>query len=141
MQQLTVTFDLTAENLEKLKAFCQEAGVEMVSKKSAAKDKKEEPKTKASKQAAAKEAKTETPKQEVSKQEDTEQKVSESAAAKAITKTDVRAVALKLSKAGMSDTLKSIFAKFDASKLSEVPEECYADLMDELMAAEVNKNA
>lgn len=128
MQQLTLTLDLTAENLEKLKVFCQETGAETVVKKSVTKEKKEEPKTKA-KQTETKETKTTAPKPE---QETT---------AKILTKTDVRAVALKLSKAGMSDTLKDIFAKFGASKLSEVPEERYNDLMDELMAVEVDKNA
>lgn len=132
MSQLTLTLDLTAENLEKLKAFCQETGAETVTKKSATKDKEEEPKTKDAKQAAIKEAKPETAEQEAPEQKPV---------VKALTKTDVRAVALKLSKAGMSDTLKTIFAKFGASKLSEISEEYYNDLMDELMAVEVDKNA
>lgn len=48
---------------------------------------------------------------------------------------DVRAVALKFSKVGKSDVLKEIFAKFDATKLSEVPEDRYNELMEELEAA------
>ena len=136
MSQLTVTFDLTAENLEKLKAFCQEAGAETVSKKPAVKDKKEEQKAKAAKQTAEKEAKA-----GAVKTEEPEQETKNNAAVKPLTTTDVRAVALKISKAGMSDTLKDIFKKFGASKLSEVPEERYNDLMAELMTVEVDKNA
>ena len=59
----------------------------------------------------------------------------EEPAAKTITLQDVRAVALKFSKAGKSDVLKEIFAKFDATKLSEVPEDRYNELMEELEAA------
>lgn len=136
MSQLTVTFDLTAENLEKLKAFCQETGVETVSKKSTVKDKKEDKKTKAVKQTTEKETKAETV-----KPEELEQETQNNSAAKRLTTTDVRAVALKISKAGMSDTLKDIFKKFGASKLSEISEDRYDELMTELMAVEVDKNA
>ena len=55
---------------------------------------------------------------------------------KAVTKTDMRAVALKISKAGKSDVLKEIFAKFEATKLSEVPEDRYDELMEELVAVD-----
>lgn len=50
-------------------------------------------------------------------------------------KTDVRAVALKLSKAGKQDVLKAIFAKYGADKLSGVAEERYPELMKDLEAA------
>lgn len=120
--QITLTLDLTAENLDKLKVFCQETGAApaQTGKKAAAKT--ETAKTEAAKTEAVKEEPTSEPEKK------TEEK-------KAYTLTDVRAVALKLSKAGKSDTLKEIFAKFDATKLSEVPEDKYADLMEELANA------
>lgn len=120
---ITLTIDLTAENLEKLKVFCEETGA-APEKKPTAKQKpagtakaepKKEPKAA---DAPAKEA-----------------PAKEEPAAKAITLQDVRAVALKFSKAGKSDVLKEIFAKFDATKLSEVPEDRYNELMEELEAA------
>lgn len=54
---------------------------------------------------------------------------------KAPNKTDVRAVALKLSKAGKQDELKEIFAKYGADKLSGVAESDYPALMKDLEAA------
>ena len=116
--QITLTIDLTAENLEKLKVFCEETGAAPEKKPTA-------------KQKPAGTAKAE-PKKDP-KTADTPAK--EEPAAKAITLQDVRAVALKFSKAGKSDVLKEIFAKFDATKLSEVPEDRYNELMEELEAA------
>lgn len=52
----------------------------------------------------------------------------------AITLTDVRAVALKLSKAGKQKVLKEIFAKYDAEKLSDISAENYESLMADLEA-------
>lgn len=49
--------------------------------------------------------------------------------------TDVRAVALKLSKAGKQDTLKALFAKYNADKLSGVAESDYLALLEDLEAA------
>lgn len=124
MQQITLTLDLTAENLEKLKIFCEDtnalatANVEV--KKAPAKPK-----------AAPKPEKKEEAKP--AKKEATEP---EKEPAKTVTKTDVRAVALKISKAGKSDVLKEIFAKFEATKLSEVPEDRYDELMEELVAVD-----
>jgi len=51
------------------------------------------------------------------------------------TKTDVRALALKLSKAGKQDVIKEIFGKYGADKLSGVAEEHYPELMKDLVAA------
>lgn len=121
MQQITLTLDLTAENLEKLKIFCEDtnalATANVEAKKAPAKPK-----------AAPKpEKKEEAKKEEAEPAKET---------AKAVTKTDVRAVALKISKAGKSDVLKEIFAKFEATKLSEVPEERYDELMEELVAVD-----
>ncbi len=118
MQQITLTLDLTAENLEKLKIFCEDtnalATANVEAKKAPAKPK-----------ATSKpEKKEEAKKEEAEPAKET---------AKAVTKTDVRAVALKISKAGKSDVLKEIFAKFEATKLSEVPEERYDELMEELV--------
>lgn len=131
MQQLTLTIDLTAENLENLKAFCQETKAETVVKKPAAKAKatvEKEPKAKAPAKAAVQEQEAESE----SQKQETKQKAPD----KTLTLTDVRAVALKISKAGKSDTLKEIFAKFDATKLSEIPAERYDELMKELAAVD-----
>lgn len=122
MQQITLTLDLTAENLEKLKIFCEDtkavptATVE--TKKTAAKPKAAPKPDKKEEAVPVKQEEAETTKE----------------TAKAVTKTDVRAVALKISKAGKSDVLKEIFAKFEATKLSEVPEDRYDELMEELVA-------
>lgn len=51
------------------------------------------------------------------------------------TKTDVRAVALKLSKAGQQDKLKEIFGKYGADKLSGIAEADYSALMKDLEEA------
>lgn len=53
----------------------------------------------------------------------------------AISLSDVRAVALKLSKAGKQKQLKEIFAKYDAEKLSDIDAENYESLMADLEAA------
>lgn len=121
--QITLTIDLTAENLEKLKVFCEETG--------AAPEKKLTGKQKPAGAAKAK------PKKEPKAADAPvkEAPAKEEPAAKTITLQDVRAVALKFSKAGKSDVLKEIFAKFDATKLSEVPEDRYNELMEELEAA------
>ena len=56
---------------------------------------------------------------------------------KEITKTDIRAVALKLSKAGKQDVLAEIFKKFGCKKLSDFYSrtEDYPALMKELVSA------
>lgn len=51
----------------------------------------------------------------------------------AVTLTDVRAVALKFSKAGKQKELKEVFGKFGAKRLSDISEENYPALMEELM--------
>lgn len=121
MQQITLTLDLTAENLEKLKIFCEDTNALATANVEA-------------KKAPAKPKATSKPekKEEAKKEEDEPAKET----AKAVTKTDVRAVALKISKAGKSDVLKEIFAKFEATKLSEVPEERYDELMKELVTVD-----
>jgi hypothetical protein len=128
--QITLTLDLTAENLDKLKVFCQETGAapaqaekKAPATKAVAKTAKAEPK-----QEAKEEPATEAPKEEAPAAEETKEE-------NPLTLTDVRAVALKLSKAGKSDVLKDIFKKFGATKLSEVPADKYGELMQELTNA------
>lgn len=130
MAQITLTLDLTPETLEILKLLTtasngktdvpapdpdQSASVgtesgkdKKTAKKTAAKDKKP----------AANDTPTET-------EEETPK----------ISLTDVRAVALKLSKAGKQAQLKEIFAKYGATKLSDISEEHYGDLMADLEEA------
>ncbi len=141
--QITLTLDLTPETLEILKLLTPAAKVttgdampeaeqttfddldtgkdKAPAKKSARKDKK----AAASKEAPAESAEPE----EIPEAEDANE-------APAVTMTDVRAVALKLSKAGKQATLKKIFAKYGASKLSDISAEHYADLLADLEAAD-----
>ncbi len=123
--QITLNLELTPENLDKLRIFCEEVKAAPAEKKTTKKTAK-----------TTEPAKTETTPAETtpaSKPEaESEAPAEENVAAP--TKTDVRAVALKLSKAGKFDVLKEIFAKFGAEKLSDVKEEQYADLMKELNA-------
>lgn len=53
----------------------------------------------------------------------------------AVTKADVRALALKLSKAGKADEIKAIFANFGGSKLSDINESDYPELKKQLEEA------
>lgn len=54
---------------------------------------------------------------------------------KKVSKTDVRAVATALSKAGKREQLSKIFAEFGGKKLSDIKEEDYPALMEKLEAA------
>lgn len=112
MQQITITVDLTPENLEILKQLCGEA-----------------PRPVRTKKEATKPAATPTP--APTPAEPTE---------KAIELSDVRALALSLSKAGKQDALKAAFAKFGGKKLSDIKPENYAELMT-VLSAEVTDNA
>lgn len=134
MAQITMTFDLTPETLEILKLLAGSSTdkTEKTDKATpepeqlsfddleSGKDKKPAKKT------AAKDKKATAPKEEPTEEKDD---------APEITLTDVRAVALKLSKAGKQKLLKEIFAKYDAEKLSDIASEHYADLMADLEAA------
>lgn len=53
----------------------------------------------------------------------------------AVTKQDVRKVALAMSKAGKNDQLGEILGRFGATKLSQVKEDDYAALLADLEAA------
>ncbi len=119
--KITVTMELTQENLSKLRALLPDTEIpgqvsmfDSPSEKPVEAPKTETPAPKA-----------ETPKTETPKTED-----------KPITKTDIRAVALKLSKAGKQKELADIFAKFGCKKLSDFDSrtEDYPALMKELVS-------
>lgn len=84
-----------------------------------------EKKATAGKKNAAKEKKAPVPKEEPADENEES----------AISLSDVRAMALKLSKAGKQKQLKEIFAKYDAEKLSDIDAENYESLMADLEAA------
>ena len=116
MPQITLTLDFTPENFDALRKLAEElAGntKEEILVKSAA----SKPKTSGAK-------KTAPPAEEKTGNSET-----------TITLTEVRAVALKLSQSGKQTVLQGIFAKFGAKKLSDVPQEDYPALMEELEAA------
>lgn len=116
--KITVTMELTQENLSKLRALLPDTEIPgQVSMFDFPSEKPvEAPKTEAPASAPA----TEAPKTED----------------KPITKTDIRAVALKLSKAGKQKELADIFAKFGCKKLSDFDSrtEDYPALMKELVS-------
>lgn len=106
--KITVTMELTQENLSKLRALLPDTEIPgQVSMFDSPSEKPVEPTA-------------ETPKTED----------------KPITKTDIRAVALKLSKAGKQKELADIFAKFGCKKLSDFDSrtEDYPALMKELVS-------
>ena len=106
--KITVTMELTQENLSKLRALLPDTEIPgQVSMFDSPSEKPVEPTA------------------EAPKIED-----------KPITKTDIRAVALKLSKAGKQKELADIFAKFGCKKLSDFDShtEDYPALMKELVS-------
>lgn len=113
--KITVTMELTQENLSKLRALLPDTEIPgQVSMFDSPSEKPVEPVAEAPALAV------ETPKTED----------------KPITKTDIRAVALKLSKAGKQKELADIFAKFGCKKLSDFDSrtEDYPALMKELVS-------
>lgn len=115
--KITVTMELTQENLSKLRALLPDTEIPgQVSMFDSPSEKPVEPTAEAPAPAPA----TEAPKPE----------------GKPITKTDIRAVALKLSKAGKQKELADIFAKFGCKKLSDFDSrtEDYPALMKELVS-------
>ena len=124
--KITVTMELTQENLSKLRALLPDTEIPgQVSMFDSPSEKSvEAPKTEAPAPATEAPA-TEAPATEAPKTED-----------KPITKTDIRAVALKLSKAGKQKELADIFAKFGCKKLSDFDSrtEDYPALMKELVS-------
>lgn len=119
--KITVTMELTQENLSKLRALLPDT--EIPGQVSMFDSPSEKPVETSKTEAPA--PATETPKTETPKTED-----------KPITKTDIRAVALKLSKAGKQKELADIFAKFGCKKLSDFDSrtEDYPALMKELVS-------
>lgn len=111
--KITVTMELTQENLSKLRALLPDT--EIPGQVSMFDSPSEKPV----------EAPAPAPAVEAPKTED-----------KPITKTDIRAVALKLSKAGKQKELADIFAKFGCKKLSDFDSrtEDYPALMKELVS-------
>lgn len=127
MAQITITLDLTPETLEILKLL---TGASTEKTDAAAEDAGETGKDKTpAKKTARKDKKPAT------KETPAEPAPDETEEAAEITLTDVRAVALKLSKAGKQKQLKEIFAKYGADKLSEIDAKDYDDLMADLEAA------
>lgn len=61
--------------------------------------------------------------------------LSETKPERKVSKTDVRAIATALSKAGKREQLSAIFAEFGGKKLSDIKEEDYPALMEKLEAA------
>lgn len=120
--KITVTMELTQENLSKLRALLPDTEIPgQVSMFDSPSEKPVEPVAEAPKT----EAPASAPATEAPKTED-----------KPITKTDIRAVALKLSKAGKQKELADIFAKFGCKKLSDFDSrtEAYPALMKELVS-------
>lgn len=118
--KITVTMELTQENLSKLRALLPDTEIlSQVSMFDSPSEKPVEPTAEAPKTEAP------APATEAPKTED-----------KPITKTDIRAVALKLSKAGKQKELADIFAKFGCKKLSDFDSrtEDYPALMKELVS-------
>lgn len=117
--KITVTMELTQENLSKLRALLPDTEIPgQVSMFDSPSEKPVEPTAEAPAPAPA-------PATEAPKTED-----------KPITKTDIRAVALKRSKAGKQKELADIFAKFGCKKLSDFDNrtEDYPALMKELVS-------
>lgn len=113
--KITVTMDLTSENIDKLRALLSDA---QVSSQPAEFDSPSES----------------TVEQQPEVKSDPEPEPQEE---QKITKTDIRTVALKLSKAGKQKELAAIFAKFGAKKLSDFDDRPgdYPALMKELVSA------
>lgn len=136
--QITLTIDLTEENLDRLKVFCKDTkATAAATKKAAKKQAREEP----VKEPTENDVAPWTPgggEQDDSVPITSPETVTEIEKAKEkITKTDVRAVALKISKAGKSDVLREIFSKFGATNLKGIAEDDYEALMRELVAVDV----
>lgn len=117
MNTITITVPLTAENLKIIGQLTTEQPVDGWSKNACRESNKtQEPDIVAAEQAI------------------------ETKTAENISKTDVRAIALKLSKAGKQAELKEIFNEFGAEKLSEVKEADYPALKAKLEETAVALN-
>lgn len=113
-QFITISLELTARNLEILKQLCGGAPVDL---KIRPIDEPHENLTKPLEEHPVENPFPDPPK--------TEEKPK-------LTAADVKAVCLKYSKAGRQSELKAAFAKFGAKKLTEISEDDYPALMEEL---------
>lgn len=130
--QITLTIDLTEENLDRLKVFCKDTkATAAATKKAAKKQAREEP----VKEPTENDVAPWTPGGGNDDSVPATTTENEKATEK-ISKTDVRAVALKISKAGKSDVLREIFGKFGATNLKGIAEDDYEALMRELVAVD-----
>lgn len=131
MNQITITVDLTARNLEILKQLCvepetfQEKVERLGLNRPAVPTPEELAKTKAAPVQAAPAKELPQPQAEAVPQE----------TAKKLDAKDVKAVCLKMSKAGRADELRAAFAKFGGKKFSDISEDDYPALMEELQNA------
>ena len=137
MAQITVTLDLTPENLaavQKLMTALKNPSGEMEQVKLDDTDAQPAEPSVKPKSAARKDTKAdkapEAQKTEKSPETQTGQTLGD-----AKKMTEPRAIALKLSQAGKQSTLQAIFTKFGAKKLSDVKLDDYDALMTELQAA------
>lgn len=118
--KITITMDLTQENLDKLRALLPDAQIPGQTEFDAPSERTTEPK----------------PEPKPQTEEPAEKPTEDPAPAEKVTKTDIRAVALKLSKAGKQKELAAAFAKFGCKKLSDFdarPDD-YPALMKELVS-------
>lgn len=111
MIEIKITLEHTQENLELLLAAAKAAQPEKKTEKKAVQPEKKS------------EKKTEPVKEELPVKEQ-----------KKISKTDIRKVALALTKAGKEDKIAEIFGEFGATKLSELKEEDFAAIYEKLEA-------
>jgi len=133
MAQITLTFDLTVESAEALLVLAKMLGGKSTSsthnlEQLTLDEHKSQPVEKAAPKPTPKPQKTETIKAPETPSESID-------AASEISLTDVRAIALKLSKAGGQAALQKIFAKHGAKKLSDVQQTEYPALMADLEEA------
>ena len=116
--KITITMDLTQENLDKLRALLPDAQIPGQTEFDAPSERTAEPEPQPTPEPPA------------------EKPAEDPAPAEKVTKTDIRAVALKLSKAGKQKELAVAFAKFGCKKLSDFdarPDD-YPALMKELVS-------
>lgn len=69
---------------------------------------------------------------EKSTDENKERAVSDKPRENKYTRQDISAILVKLKNERGKDEVKSVLAKFNASKVSELQEECYSDFMDKV---------
>jgi len=122
MQQITLTLELNQKTIDIL-----QSALNITTGKSAPETEVSTKTTPASKSKPAKKVEVQ-PEPEVDIPEAEE-------ADEVITMTEVRAEALKLSKAGDQATLKEIFSNYGATKLSDIDAKDYPSLMSDLRAA------